>query len=133
MGTCNKALLLYGIIIPGPKAVAFLNALRKLPPPPKKSTEWDTDEIEDPKAWEHEYDEELGKRIESQFVAAGFDWEELELQTLGSFEEPEGVAVFFNGLYGKKENCCANGLEVEFWGTEGSFPHLSLCSDRTQN
>lgn len=135
MGTCNMALLSYGIIIPIPKAIALLNVLRKLPLETGRSTDsWDTDEIEDTDGWEYEYDEELGERIKNQLATAGFDWEEFELQSLGNDSQWEGLAVLFKGLYDKNEANYARGMEVEFWGREeGTFIALGLGPDRAHS
>lgn len=128
MGQCNESLLSYGIIIPVSKAVALLNALRKIPPPPGDSSSRDTDKIDNTEDWEYGYTHELGERIGSQFVAAGFDWQEFELETLGNEREWQGVAVFFNGVYDEGTEDYSKGLGVDFWGRDcmSSRPILFL-------
>lgn len=119
MGTCNEALLSYGIVIPQPKAIALLNALRKIPLPPGKSTEWDTDEL-DPDDWGYEDGDEIDDRIKMQL---GVEEMPFKLQVMGSSDrEWDGVAILFNGEYEGKDKGSSNGLTVDFWGTDGAFP-----------
>lgn len=70
-GNYKKAILSYGIIIPVAKAIALLNALRKVPLPPGRSssTEWGKSEITDFESW-FRYQNEISGRIRSQFAAS---------------------------------------------------------------
>lgn len=124
MGTCNQALLSYGIVISEPQTLALLKVLRLSPPAPGDSLVDKNDNLDE---WKRTYGSELDSRIRRLVAAARFEYEELQVRTLGAYDEWEGLAIFFVGFYDKEEDYGTHGFIVDFWGRdEGASLALSF-------
>lgn len=121
MGHCSTSLLSYGIIIPVPRVVRLLKALRNISPSPadKGSTHEDTDEDTE------EDTDELSDLVRGQLAKIKlnkgeerpyFDFFPLRNEEL----KWKGVVTLYNGLYDGKEDH-SYGLMMQMWGMDNGM------------